>query len=67
MYVNRLISDLHKKVGSYSYIKKSATNKPCLVMGLNASLYVILPFHSKHYPASHTADVALLILKSVLT
>ena len=66
MYVNRLISDLHKEVGGHSYIEESVTYKPCLIMGQNASLCAMLLFKSKYYPASHTAGVVLSILKSTL-
>ena len=66
MCVNRLISDLYKKVDGHSYIKKSVIYKPCLIIELNTSLHVVLSFKSKYYPTSYTAGTLLSILKSTL-
>ena len=66
MYVNKLISDLHKEVNNHFYIKESATYEPCLVMELNASLCAVLPFKFKYYSASYIASVALSISKFML-
>ena len=63
--VNRLISDLYKKVSGHFYIKESATYKPCLVMGRNANSRAVLSFKFEYYPTSYTAGIALSILKSM--
>ena len=66
VYVNRLISDLYKKVGSHFYIKESATYKLCLVMRLNVSSHAMLLFKFEYYFTSHTAVITLSISKSIL-
>ena len=64
--VNRLISDLYKKVGGHFYIKEFATYKPCLVMERNANSRAVLSFKFEYYLTPYTAGVVLSILKSTL-